>query len=90
MMIIHRLNGLEKEMKRMADNFAAMTAAIDFVASEVDAIIQIIQNPNVNNNDQPQIDALTARLEGLGNALKAAIPVAPEPAPVLTDTVAKK
>jgi hypothetical protein len=68
----------------LANDFTAMIAAIDTVTSEIDVVIGILQNPNVNNNDQTQIDALTARLSAVGNALAAALPAPAEPAPVET------
>ena len=57
---------------RMANNFAALTAAVDAVAAEISAVAAAIANPAVDNNDQPTIDALTARLTAAADALKAA------------------
>lgn len=64
----------------MADNFDALTAAVNRVNDLVQEALTILQNPATNNNDQSVIDALTVRLTSIGDALSAAVPAPTTPA----------
>lgn len=56
----------------MANNFAALSAAIDAVVAGIQEVRDAIANPAVDKNDQTVIDGLTARLTDAAAALTAA------------------
>lgn len=57
----------------MANNFAALSAAIDAVVAGIQEVRDAIANPAVDKNDQTVIDGLTARLTDAAAALSAAV-----------------
>jgi predicted transcriptional regulator len=73
-----------KEINKLADDFSALSAAVDTLVNEVNEVVQLLQSGQ-NNNDQSVIDALTAKLTAAANGLAAAMP-APAVAPAATDT----
>lgn len=83
-----RIETLEKGFLVMADNFDALSAAVDTVVNEIQEVIQLIQS-GANNNEQPMIDSLTAKLQGAANVLSGVLPApAPAPAPVAAPAAA--
>jgi cell division GTPase FtsZ len=63
---------LSKGFNDMANNFAALSAAIDAVVAGIQEVAAAIANPAVDNNDQTVIDGFTAKLTAAADALKAA------------------
>ncbi|HEY6019550.1 MAG TPA: hypothetical protein VIY48_06505, partial [Candidatus Paceibacterota bacterium] len=58
------------------------------VVNEIQEVIQLIQS-GANNNEQPMIDSLTAKLQGAANVLSGVLPApAPAPAPVAAPAAA--
>jgi hypothetical protein len=57
----------------MANNFSALTAAIDAVLGGIQEVAAAIANPAVDKNDQATIDALTAKLTTAAAALQSAV-----------------
>ena len=80
--LLRRIEFLEEGFICMANDFTALSAAIDRAVMLINEAVTILQNPQTNNNDQSVIDALTIRLTGAADALAGAeAPVEPTPAP---------
>ena len=70
---------LKQEIKAMAVNVDALMAAVADVQSDVQNVIRKLSEPDVDA--QVKIDAATAALEAVDDALDAIAPDATEPTP---------
>lgn len=64
----------------MAEDFSALSAAVDRAVSLITEAVEILNNSQTDNNNQSVIDALTLRLQGAADALAGAEAPAPTPA----------
>jgi hypothetical protein len=69
-----RFETLERILIIMAEDFSKLTAAVDTVVTEITAVVQELQNPATDNNNQSTIDSLTSRLETAAASLASAVP----------------